>query len=479
MGNPLLEAREARWARRLELARGLGAGGSLLSLTLRLPAPLRVGREGAGLGQGLYAALRRASIDAGLGPGRGEFRLSADGPEGYLELDVGLAEAKELALGFEEGHPWGELADLDAMGPGGSVLGRAELGRRPRSCLVCGAEAAACVAGRSHGLEEIRRAAEVLLGGPLGPPGTRAASGAAAPELTLGPRGPWAGAMGESSRAIGEAALRALVAEAAAEPKPGLVSPSSRGAHLDMDYGSFLASAAALAPWFETFARLGRGFGGREPDELLPSLRAAGLEAERDMLAATGGVNTHKGLIFSLGLLCAASGLLAGRGERLEAGACARMAARIVRGICERDFAGLAGREAATLSSGERLRLGSGLGGARAEAEGGFPSVVGASLPRLRAGLSAGLGRGEALVDALLVLFGQVEDSNVLARCGPEGLELLRSSSARALGLGGMATEAGREAVAAMNEEFAARRLSPGGCADLLALTAFLAELPG
>lgn len=278
---------------------------------------------------------------------------------------------------------------------------------------------------------------------------------------------------------IGSAAVAALLYEAAADPKPGLVTPSSKGAHRDMDYLSFLASAAALSPWFAEFARLGFAGSGEDPASLLPPLRRAGIAAERAMLRATGGVNTHKGLIFSLGILCASAGRLAAAGVRSDAAPCARVAAEILRGIVDRDFADLGSRDPAALSAGERLHLRHGTRGARGEAEAGFPSILERSLPKLKAGLSAGLDMNDALVDTLLELLSFVEDTNVLNRGGHEGLELVRKGATSALGLGGISAAAGRAAIDGLCRLCVARNLSPGGCADLLAVTCFLQLLPG
>jgi triphosphoribosyl-dephospho-CoA synthase len=91
--------------------------------------------------------------------------------------------------------------------------------------------------------------------------------------------------------------------------------------------------------------------------------------------------------------------------------------------------------------------------------------------------LAAGLSRNDALVEALLALCAAVEDTCVLARGGPVGLEYLRTGAGRALALGGTRIEAGRDAVRALDEGLIARNLSPGGCADLLAVTGFLDRL--
>ncbi|BEH54127.1 hypothetical protein BpKM376_13060 [Burkholderia pseudomallei] len=86
------------------------------------------------------------------------------------------------------------------------------------------------------------------------------------------------------------------------------------GSHDDMTADTFYRSAAALAPFFAELADAGARDAG------MPALRKIGLRAERAMLAATGGVNTHRGAIFGLGLLCAAAGLRGSRERRAQRG---------------------------------------------------------------------------------------------------------------------------------------------------------------
>ncbi|MGI0503638.1 triphosphoribosyl-dephospho-CoA synthase, partial [Burkholderia sp. ZZQ-2] len=101
---------------------------------------------------------------------------------------------------------------------------------------------------------------------------------------------------------IAELAERSLVLEIETYPKPGLVSHVDTGSHTDMDAATFARSAAVLRPYFAELADAGA----RDAD--MAVLRKIGLRAEHAMLAATGGVNTHRGAIFGLGLLCAAAG---------------------------------------------------------------------------------------------------------------------------------------------------------------------------
>lgn len=456
--NPVLAAREERWARKRALVARLagerpGSPVALASLTLRMPSFLRLSGRYSSVALAMHASFAGALRDGGVPILREEFRVGDDGPESCIAAAADPVGLKRLAADWESVHPWGALADLDVMAPDGTYVGRADLGLPPRPCLVCGDDGAVCSASRRHAPAEL----EAVIGRVL----LRDANGEAPGGLAV-----------EDER-IGRAALTATLYEVSAAPKPGLVDPLSRGAHRDMDYFLFLSSAAALAPWFTRFARLGRLHRGA-PAELLPALREAGKAAERAMFEATGGVNTHKGLIFSLGLLCAAAGYLS-RDGAFTPRDCAGTAAAIARGISERDLGAVRARGAAgAMTAGERLYLEYGVRGIRGEAEDGFPSALGHALPRLRAGLASGLSRNDAMVDALLELCVVVEDTNVLKRAGRDGLELLRTRAREALSLGGMASPEGRAAVVAMDDALTARDISPGGCADLLAVTAFL-----
>lgn len=111
----------------------------------------------------------------------------------------------------------------------------------------------------------------------------------------------------EISGKLEKTALLSLLLEVSSSPKPGLVDRFNCGAHRDMDFFTFMESSAALSGYFVKCALLGTEFQGDHPKELFRRLRPVGIAAERTMFQATGGVNTHKGLVFSLGILCAAA----------------------------------------------------------------------------------------------------------------------------------------------------------------------------
>jgi len=266
--------------------------------------------------------------------------------------------------------------------------------------------------------------------------------------------------------AIGRLAIRSLYREVALPIKPGLVGPQGSGSHKDMNYQTFLRSLQSLRGYFPAIAAAGALRPGFDP------LKNLGIEAECIMLAATGGINTHRGAIFNLGLLCAAVGWLMESGEAITPEAACALVARQW-GADVLAGAALPG----LVSHGQWVAKRYGSGGARQEAASGFPAAIEVGLPAYRDGLRL-TGEGEAAAtQALFALMAALEDTNLLWRGGPEGLEWARQTAAGFLAAGGVAHPDWRSLVAGIDHQFTARRLSPGGSADLLGITLFLADL--
>lgn len=266
----------------------------------------------------------------------------------------------------------------------------------------------------------------------------------------------------EITERIGILAGQALVLEVETWPKPGLVSHIDNGAHSDMDADMLRASAHALTPWFAELAAAGAA--GAEMDRL----RQLGIAAEADMLVATGGVNTHRGAIFGMGLLAAAAGFRDSYGIDRPLGAIVaqRWGAAIIDGPVE------------LYSHGSLVARRHGAGGARAEAVAGMPSVHKIAIPALAEGRRLARGDEEAArVHACMALIAQVEDSNLLYRGGAEGLSFAQEEARRFLASDSIAANGWRGRAQAVHDRFVARRLSPGGCADLLAMALFVQSL--
>ena len=262
---------------------------------------------------------------------------------------------------------------------------------------------------------------------------------------------------------LGRLAVRALFEEAVLDCKPGLVCPADSGAHADMTLATFYRSITALRPYFPTMAALGAA------NAPWRSLQSHGQAAEEVMLRATGGVNTHRGAIFHLGLLCAAAGALAAHDRPLSSHA----VCGLVRRLYGPHF--LAPRT--NSSHGAVIEMRYGAGGARSEAGGGYRSVRRWSLPAFRSVLARTRDRERAAVQALFALVANVADTNLLWRGGPDGLAFAQERARRFLDRGGVLAGDWRAHAASVHREFVARRLSPGGCADLLAATLFLHDL--
>lgn len=274
---------------------------------------------------------------------------------------------------------------------------------------------------------------------------------------------------------IGALGAQALRAELDATPKPGLVDRRNAGAHRDMDAQTFVASIAAIAPFFAAFAALGEQSGAQTPKQLFASLREAGRQAEQAMFAATDGVNTHKGGIFSLGLCCAAAGRLCTQGQPPTVQAVCNLVAAMTAGICEAEYANLLQKD--VLTKGEQMYLRYGVTGVRGEAESGFQTVRRIALPVYRAARAQGVCENDAMVQTLLCLLCETIDTNILSRSDLCCAQAAQRQARLALDAGGMLGPCGRQRLEALDDWFIAQNISPGGCADLLGVTHLLHAL--
>jgi triphosphoribosyl-dephospho-CoA synthetase len=273
---------------------------------------------------------------------------------------------------------------------------------------------------------------------------------------------------------LGALATLASAWEVQTGPKPGLVDPFSSGAHDDMDYVTFLASICALSPYWGLQART--GLDGTPPERAMERLRPVGLEMEDAMRRATGGVNTHKGLIFALSLLLFGAGAELHRTKRVDPQASAERAASAASGRIRAEFEALSrSGTAAARTHGEILFLRHGVTGIRGEAASGFPSVIGHGLPSLRRALEAGAPMQEAALHAFFAIAAVCEDSNVISRGGFDFWKKSHLHRMKALSRTCPPYSPGFiRSLHELDAEYSSLRISPGGAADLLSCTLFL-----
>lgn len=258
-------------------------------------------------------------------------------------------------------------------------------------------------------------------------------------------------------------ALAALHAELTCYPKPGLVSLVDPGSHADMDASTFLHSIESLRGYFASMAAAGAAGAG------FAALNALGRTAERRMLEATRGRNTHRGAIFTLGLLTAAAATCSRVPGVVDAAAaaCATVGRAWGREILAAEHA------PAPLSNGAAARWRYGVSGAREEAAGGCPTVL-PGLAALRAARAAGADANAAAVQALFAIVAVLPDNNLLHRGGPGALAWAQAEARGFLAAGGVLSRGWWLRALDLHRRFVAARLSPGGAADLLAAVLFL-----
>ena len=454
--NEILNDRERRAERQRELITLYGT--PLVSFTMNIPG---AEKDSPMIRAGFAEGLRR--LRPVLSVRYEEERYGVTGPEAFLCADMEPQELKRITVKLEEADALGRLFDMDVICTDGISVSRTELGLAARKCLLCGEPAKMCRRAGHHTTDELNAAAKAILRDDL--------PDAADFEDNI-------------SEELAELACAALRTELDATPKPGLVDRYNNGSHKDMNYSTFCRSIEALRPYFASAARLGAGSaaeGASVPgSEVFEKLRGLGKTAEQWMFAATGGVNTHKGAIFAMGLaVCAAARVLSGMLFPRTADGKAPLSltdaildecARLTKGLCARDFDSVTPENAETV--GEKLYVRFGITGARGQAEGGFPAVREAGLPYYRKALSGGAGKNDAACGALLAIMCHTADTNLIKRGGIEKAkqvtDRIRSMPER------IPTE---KELLLLDCDFIFEHLSPGGSADLLALTIFLHDL--
>ncbi len=362
------------------------------------------------------------------------FRETPDGPEGIMAVAGDPADLKKVAVEIEETHPLGRLFDIDISGQSRQVSGG------KRICILCGNEANRCRREGNHSLEELMSHIDCMIAD-------------------------WDAGIVE--KAV-EAACMAMKDEVDATPKPGLVDQSNNGAHTDMDHGTFIESIKALKPYFKEIAAYSVCWKG-SPEALFSAIRPIGRRAEDAMLKATGGVNTHKGQIFSLGLAIGAGSYLKRRGEASPE-SISTLISFMAKGL---PYAELKRNTEAT-THGERMYDAYGVTGIRGEAERGFPAAFHVGLPVYKEALASGIDENRAMVKTLVAIMAGLEDSNVYRRGGSYSAVWVKKTAMTIIADLGNFNDPELSRLKEFDREMIRRNLSPGGAADMLALTVFI-----
>ena len=254
---------------------------------------------------------------------------------------------------------------------------------------------------------------------------------------------------------IAHLACNALRAELNTTPKPGLVDCHDNGAHNDMDLLLMNKSIDALHPFFIQLALYGSDCGKEFEVPDSQSVRSIGLEAEKAMLDATGGVNTHRGALFSIGLFTLAAGWCSARDEVIGS----KQLRELVKQVAGQ-FTPTAGTHGNEAVNAHRVT------GALDLAKGGYVRLFNEWLPAYRNYLAEDA--TTAVHKLLLLIMSQLDDTNVIHRVGYEQAQHVKREARELL------EDYTTHGMELMNRDYIALNVSPGGSADMVALTLFI-----
>lgn len=284
----------------------------------------------------------------------------------------------------------------------------------------------------------------------------------------------------ECAHNIATLAQRAILYEVSTTPKPGLVDRDNSGSHKDMDYFTFMASSSVLYRGLFECALEGFSFEEEDSTKLLDRIRIHGVKCEKAMFKATDGVNTHKGIIFSLGILSAVVGNLHRKNQETNFSieqVCEEVK-KVAKNLTVKDFKAVA--EKKVLTHGETLFKEYGYKGIRGEVESGFNTVRANVLHILRDPVKNNhLSKNDLFLEILINIMAYNQDTNVVIRGGLESLVYVKDISKEIISHGGISKSEGKKKLEIMNRDFIEKNISPGGSADLLAVSIFLGMVEG
>ena len=371
------------------------------------------------------------------------------GWEAFFALNLHPEDMKSYLLEQEEQHPLGRLFDFDILRADGSKLSRQELGFLERTCLLCGNPAFLCGRSRTHSAQELlAKEIEIM-------------------ENFF---------VFRLSNHIGLLMQKALFYEVNTSLKPGLVDRLHNGSHKDMRLSTFINSAYSLTDYFCQCVKEGLSCdcSKKELPLLFQKLRGIGKQAEKNMLFATQGINTHKGIVFSGGILCAAIGYyISTNSKDISSENFLLSLPEICRCMLPEllsDYLTLT--PDTTKTNGEKLYLKYKITGIRGEAKQGFPLLFNVGFPLFQAVLKKGFSLWQAGLITLLHYIACTEDTNLIIRSDYQLACKIQKDLQQFLA---HATyEKQLSILPKLDAFFVSRNISPGGSADMLALTYFL-----
>ena len=371
-----------------------------------------------------------------------------EGIVAHFLFDLDFVNVKKEMINVEEEHILGRCLDIDVYTlKNDKVIGisRSDLFKKPRRCFICDLDAKICSRAQTHTIDEIKNYFEVVY---KNFKDSQKKTDSLAYEVS-------------------QMALKAMISEVSTFPSFGLVSPISSGAHKDMDYYTFLNSAVAITPFLKKMFEVGYSY--YSPEYIFDAIRDIGKECEKKMFEATNNINTHKGMIFLMGISMAAIGKALY--ENKEFYQIQDIIKSMVKNILD-DFKELHKKE--KLTHGERLYLEYGFTGIRGQVQDGLSVLFDNIIDNY---INSDLKENDLYTQILIELMARVEDSTVVYRHDISTLRKVQSDAKDLLNMGGIFTEEGRQKCHHLEDLYIKENISPGGCADLLAISILLIDV--
>lgn len=371
-----------------------------------------------------------------------------EGIVAHFLFDLDFVNVKKEMINVEEEHILGICLDIDVYTlKNDKVIGisRSDLFKKPRRCFICDLDAKICSRAQTHTIDEIKNYFEVVY---KNFKDSQKKTDSLAYEVS-------------------QMALKAMISEVSTFPSFGLVSPISSGAHKDMDYYTFLNSAVAITPFLKKMFEVGYSY--YSPEYIFDAIRDIGKECEEKMFEATNNINTHKGMIFLMGISMAAIGKALY--ENKEFYQIQDIIKSMVKNILD-DFKELHKKE--KLTHGERLYLEYGFTGIRGQVQDGLSVLFDNIIDNY---INSDLKENDLYTQILIELMARVEDSTVVYRHDISTLRKVQSDAKDLLNMGGIFTEEGRQKCHHLEDLYIKENISPGGCADLLAISILLIDV--
>lgn len=352
------------------------------------------------------------------------------------------SEIKTATELFEGKHELGRLIDIDIFDSNGNPVSS----KKEKACYFCGMYSALnCMRNKRHSYEEIRE--KILT------------------DITVFLKEKQ---KKKNINKICSMAQKALLYEISISKKPGLVCFENSGVHTDMNFFTFLNSTSALLPYFKEFCTMGYYYNGAL-EMVLPKIREIGLNAENSMFQATNQVNTQKGIIFLFGLsLFAISKVISENGFFSEKEF--QETVKIIgRNLVKNELHHIGEPK----THGEKVfkkhgKLGTGI---RQEIESGLPIIFQTALPYFSANLTTEIYKDqvklqEILLQGLLRIMTVNNDTNILYRSNLETLNYIKKAANQSI--------YDQKEYKKLYEFCKTHKISPGGSADLLAVSLLL-----